>query len=365
MISNVRVGEKMEKRILFVNSSLTGGGSERVMTLLANEFVSKGYDTTMVLLRGRKPDTYVLDSRIKCVRFLYGTHNKVIVAAKRAYMLRSLLKSTHFDAVISFMYDINVMTLMSSWGLRLNIIVSERNDPSKRPASPFYRWFEQKLYLTAKRIVFQTEQVKKMYPSGVQDISVVIPNPVNSSLPNKYLGSRDKIIVAAGRLVEQKNFTMLIRAFAKFHQVYPEYNLVIYGTGPLLIALKDEVMIQKVEEYVKFPGYVDDVNFKMQKAAMYISTSNFEGISNSLLEALAMGIPTISTNCPVGGAAMLIENHVSGILIPVGDEVALYHSMLKIVENAEFADYISGNAVEMCKKYSVEKVAELWRGLLK
>jgi glycosyltransferase involved in cell wall biosynthesis len=334
------------------------------MTLLANEFVSKGYDTTMVLLRGRKPDTYVLDSRIKCVRFLYGTHNKVIIAVKRFYMLRSLLKSTHFDAVISFMHDINVMTLMSSWGLRLNIIVSERNDPSKRSTSPFYRWLEQKLYLTAKRIVFQTEQVRKMYPSGIRDISVVIPNPVNSGLPNKYLGSRDKIIVAAGRLVEQKNFTMLIRAFTKFHQVHPEYDLIIYGTGTLLKALKDEVMIQRVEGYVKFPGYVDDVNFKMRKAAMYISTSNFEGISNSMLEALAMGIPTICTNCPVGGAAMLIENHESGILIPVGDEVALYRNMLKIAENEEFANHISDNAVEICKKYSVEKVTALWMGLL-
>ena len=112
-----------------------------------------------------------------------------------------------------------------------------------------------------------------------------------------------------------------------------------------------------------FPGYISNVNEKMCNAAMYVSSSNFEGISNSMLEALAMGVPTISTDCPVGGARMMIQNNENGILIPVGDEEALYKAMLKIAEDSEFAQKISNNAINIKQEYSIDKIVKKWENL--
>lgn len=353
----------MRKKILFVNSSLTDGGSERVMTLLANELANNDYDVTMVLVREKNKDTYILDEKINCIRFKYGTKNKVIIALKRIMKLRKIMKDSKFDSVISFMYDINLTTIIASRGLKLPIIVSERANPNARKKNKLYKWFEHKLYLKAKNIVFQTMQVKEMFAADIQEKGIVIPNPVNENLPQRFEGKREKNIVAAGRLSEQKNFKMLISSFAKVHEKYPEYKLTIYGEGNMLESLKEQSKNLNIEEYVQFPGYVSDVNLKMRNATMYVSSSNFEGISNSMIEALAMGIPTICTDCPVGGAAMMIDNEVNGILIPVGNEEKLYDSMIKIIENEDFANFISQNAIKIKENYSIKKIADKWEKL--
>lgn len=170
----------------------------------------------------------------------------------------------------------------------------------------------------------------------------------------------EKKVVAAGRFTKQKNFSMLIYSFAEFHKKYPEYELVIYGEGSLreeYIRLINEL---DVSEYVKLPGYVSDVNECMRSAAMYVSSSNYEGISNSMLEALAMGIPTICTDCPVGGAAMAIQNEKNGILIPVGDEKTLYQQMCRLADDTEYANKLSKNALDIKNEYTIEKIAKRW-----
>lgn len=349
------------KKILFVNSSLTGGGSERVMVLLANEFANQGYDVTMALVREKEKETYKLDLKVKCIKFKYGTTNKLKIALKRLKDLRKLIKSNDFDVVISFMYDINIITLLSTIGLDVPIIVSERANPSARNHSSLYKWFEHKCYLKAYKIVFQTEDVKKMYPMYLQEKSEVIPNPVNKNLPKYFEGERRKNIASVGRCIQQKNFLMLIEAFAKFHKLYSDYKLFIYGEGPLLEELKKRVSELGITKNVFFPGYIKNVNEEIQDFSMYISTSNYEGISNSMIEALAMGIPTICTDCPVGGARLMIKNKISGVLIPVGDIEALYNSMIELVENKELAKKISENSIKIRESYSIENVVEKWK----
>lgn len=355
---------KKIKKILFVNSSLTGGGSERVMVLLANEFSKQGYDVTMALVREKEKETYFLNKNIKKIKFNYGTRNKLIIAVKRIIKLRKIIKKEQFGVVISFMYDINLTTLIAGQGLKIPIIISERADPSARKQSKIYKWIEYKYYKKAHKIVFQTEEVKKMYPQDLQKKSQVISNPVNSNLPKCYEGERRKNIASVGRMVEQKNFFMLIEAFAKFHNIYPDYKLSIYGEGTLLEALKEKVNELNISEMVVFPGYVKNVNEEIKDFSMYISTSNYEGISNSMIEALAMGIPTVCTDCPVGGARLMIKNKVNGILIPVGDVEALYNSMLELAENEELAKIISKNAIKIRESHSIENIVEQWKRIL-
>lgn len=357
-------GKYMKKKILFVNTSLTSGGSERVMTLLANEFAARNHEVVMALVRDLKPDTYQLDSRIECIRFDYRTKKKWLAAIRKVRMLRSLMKRGQFDAVVSFMYDINVATLLSAWKLKVPVIVSERNNPGARKVSAFYHWIEYQLYRTAKYMVFQTEQVKNMFPEDIQGKGVVIPNPINDALPLQYGGVRKKEIIAAGRLRKQKNFSMLVKAFAAFHRDYPEYVLTIYGIGPLKEQLELEASEEGVKDFVRFPGYISGIAEAMREAAMYVSSSDYEGISNSMLEALAMGVPCICTDCPVGGAAMMIQSGVNGILVPVGGENELYEAMKKIAGDEKYAESLSRNAVKVREDYSIRKIADQWESLL-
>lgn len=352
-------------KYLFVNSSLTNGGSERVMSIIANQFAKNEYDTSMLLLRENKPVDYEISKRIKCYQLHYGTKNKLLILIKRFKQVRKYVKEINPDVIIAFMWDINLFTILACLGLHKKIIISERAHPKVKNKSILInicRTFGQKyLYHLANKIVLQTEQVKQYYPKRIQKKCIVIPNPINPILPERWNGDREKIIVAAGRLTEQKNFSMLIKAYARFYKKHQEYELVIYGEGPLKEELIQEAKKLNVDKFVKFPGYVSDVNQKMLKAGIYVSSSNFEGISNSMLEALAMGIPSICTDCPVGGAAMTIKDGENGILIPVGDEDALYEALVKIVENPDFADKISTEAIKVKERFSQEKLFDMWK----
>lgn len=351
-------------RYLFVNASLIDGGSERVMAMLANQFADSGLDTRMLLLREKEAANYVVSSNLECHQLHYGTSNKFKILIKRFFQVRHYVKEYQPDVIVSFMWDINIFTLLACIGLRCKMIVSERGYPkaeTKNRLGKLWKEFGQSyVYLLANRIVLQTGQVQQYYRPSIQKKCVVIPNPINPDIPAVWDKEREKKVVAAGRFTAQKNFPMLIRAFAAFHAVHPDYELIIYGEGNLRSEYTKLINEWNVSDCVQLPGYVSDVNEKMRSAAMYISSSNFEGISNAMLEALAMGVPSICTDCPVGGAAMAIQNGENGILIPVGDEQALYQQMCRLAEDDNYAEALSKNALKIKDKYSIEKIADRW-----
>lgn len=304
------------KRVVFVNSSLTDGGSEKVMTLLANQMVENGYEVTMILVRNKKR-TYEISSKIHCIQLDYKFKNKPFIMVSRIFKLRNIFKDINPNCIVSFMIDINIITLIASLGLNIKVIVSERANPFIRKGR-FIKMGEKVLYPLADKIVVQTEMVKEYFNPKVRRKCITIPNPINIS--KKYSTKiKEKKIIAVGRMTEQKNFKMLIDAYYLFSKDNLEYDLYIYGEGPLK---KDLIQYTKkigIENRVKFPGYVKNMNEIMASSSLYISSSNFEGISNAMLEALALGVPTICTDCPVGGARMVIRNNENGILIPVND----------------------------------------------
>ena len=352
----------MEKKILFINSSLTDGGSERVMTLLANNFANKeNYKISMILVRQKQEETYKLDDKINCIRIKYKYQNRLFKAIKRIYKIRKIMKKNNYDAIISFMYDINFITLLAGIGLNKKIIISERGNPKKENKKnimiPILR---KSLYLLCYKIVFQTEQAKEFFPRYISKKGVIIPNPVSKDLPSRQIDKIQNKIIAVGRLVEQKNFSMLLNSFYEFHKHYPNYELYIYGDGGLRNSLEHQIKKMELKDNVFLPGFVLDVNERMKNAKMYISTSNYEGISNSMIESLAMGVPTICTDCPVGGAKMMIKNNINGILIPVGDEDALLKAMLKIAKDEKFSLYLSNNALKVREEFSIDNILKKW-----
>lgn len=349
------------KKIIWLNASLTQGGSERAMTLLANAFAEADINTKMVLLREGKEDTYPVSSKLDIIRFRYQTNNKFRILFKRHRQLRSLIKKERPDYIISFMWDINAFTLLSCLGLHQKVIISERNHPQ---IGGIVRKITNKwIYRLADCIVFQTGDAVKYYPKAVRDKSVIIPNPINPNLPDPYYGKRKYEIVSAGRFVEQKNFSMLIRSFSNFAVSHPDWKLTIYGKGPLYVSLQEEIRRLCIQNAVKLPGFVDDLPQSIRSAGIYVSSSNYEGISNVMLEAMALGLPCICTDCPVGGAAMAIQNGVNGILVPVGDQKAIAEAMCRIADDPVYSKELQMEAIKVRERFSINKIASTWMKL--
>lgn len=355
---------KQKRPIIFVTVSMGGGGTERVISILANYYCNMNIPVTILMIAEHRV-AYELDKRIQVVNVSETTGGSLIRRIKRVISLRKYFKNNSNAEIIAMGTVTAMFSLLAKIGLKCTVVISERNDPNRlnhKPISKPIRLLRNFLYRGAKAIVLQTEDVKACFPNYLVKKSVVIPNPISESLPEVYINTnREKTVITAGRLTEQKNHKLLIDAFCKFFEFHPEYRLEIYGKGEMEEELKAYVQILGMTEYISICGFCEDLYTKLQTSGIYVSSSNWEGISNSLIEALAIGIPTIATDCPVGGSRMFIQNMENGILIKINDENALIDGLLKIAENFDFASHISANAIKIRELLSVEKIAALWQ----
>lgn len=350
-------------KILFVNSSLTDGGSERAMSLVANQMVEFGHDVSMVLIRD-KERTYHCHPDINLIQLTYPSSYKVFMLLRRLYLIRKHAKAIKPDCVVSFMWDVNVMTLMATAGLGMRIVVSERAVPNSPNRTKLSRKIEDAAYTLANAIVYQTEGARDFCPSRLRNRSRVIPNVVAKPSLVPYEGVRSKTIVSIGRLTEQKNFPMLLEAFAKFSKSHPDYLLRIFGEGEQRGRLIELASGLGIADKTEFVGYISSVSEQINGASMFVLSSNYEGISNAMTEAMALGLPVICTDCPVGGAELVIENGVNGILVPVGDVSALVAAMNLVADNHELAQRISKRAKEVTNRFSSESIGRMWERVM-
>lgn len=354
----------MIKSVIFVTGSLADGGAEKVMSILASGCAELGADVTLVVLRPKKI-VYPVSEKVKVIQFM---DKGKLATAKRIKKLHQVMKESTSEVVIPFLPIISLYTLIANIGLGKKLIMSERADPRAKFNNLPWKdkignFFMRKcgLYSLADWMVFQTPDAQSYYSEKIQKKSSIIPNPLDTAkLPGMYEGEREKRIVAAGRFSEEKNFALLINGFAAFHERFPEYTLTIYGEGALRRNYEMQIQELGLEEYVKLPGFASDLPEEINKAAMYVSTSNHEGISNSMLEALGMGVPTIVTDCPVGGAKMFVHTGDNGILIPMNDKKQLVEAMTKIVKDDTFSQQISKRAIKIRKELQALTIAENW-----
>lgn len=347
-------------KITFVCMHLGYGGAERVMSILINYYVRIGWDVQVIMLYENVID-YPIPKEVEIIFLGWHTMRTPFEFIQRMTKLRRIIKG---DSVIAFLYSPAFHTVFSLLGSGKKVIVSERCDPSKDPVGWLHPKLRDMAYVLADTVVFQTQEARDYFSGRIRKHSVIIPNPISETIPARFCGERKKVIVAAGRLEEQKNFPMLIQAFARLSQEKPDYILKIFGQGPLKDELKELAASLGVGERVTFPGYVRDVDEQMRDAALYVSSSDFEGISNSMLEALAMGIPTICTDCPVGGAREMIEDGVNGLLVSVGDVEGLYQAMTRVLDNPDLAGRLSDQAVKIRERLSEHNILSKWTELI-
>lgn len=256
------------------------------------------------------------------------------------------------------LYDVPACT-----GLGIKHIISERNDPAHFGGRTITRIISRFMMRKADGYVFQTKAAQAFYGGNIAKRSVIISNPlfIGDNCPDiQYIGERKKVIVTTGRLNKQKNHPLLIRAFKEIADEFPDYMLIIYGEGPE--RQNDEILIQELglQERVLLPGTIDNVPEKIYKSSLYVMSSDFEGMPNALMEAMALGLPCISTDCPCGGPKELIENDINGVLVPVDDEDALAVAMRKILSDETFAVEIGKKAMNIREELSTDKICKKW-----
>ena len=353
--------KKRKKRILFIISSLYGGGAERVCCVLASEFAKK-YNV-IVLYRNDKGRAYPLNPRVRTIMMNVKDDGpghpmqKILRPFYKYGSCRKLKKIFRPDVSISFLFDFNKLNVLSRGNCR--IICSERNNPRKRNSRIeflFTKWF----YKKADCVVFQSDLIKNMYSEKIKAHSVVITNPVCVTV--KASPNRSHRIVNMGRFVAQKNQAMLLRSFAVFHQQFSDFTLTIYGEGELFEELECLAKELKISDFVEFPGNVEDVHQKISDAEIFVLSSDFEGMSNALLECMSMGIACISTACE--GSVDVIKDGVNGLLVPVGDETALTEAMCRLAKDEGLRRRLEKNALKDMEAYTPEKIARQWENVM-
>lgn len=342
-------------KICFITATLAGGGAERVIANLANELNLRGHQVTILLTTDNVVE-YVLAPEVQVIQISSKTSHSIKGRLRRVGNLREYFKEHRDVHYISLPTDTSIFVLLASLFIKIKLIVSVRNDPNKYE-HPIIRDI---LFCLVKKIVFQTEDARACFSKRLQRIGTIIFNPVSEALPPVYSGDRKKTIVAVGRLDEQKSHNILINAFTDFAKKYPDYELNIYGRGPLEEKLLRQIREAGLEEKIHLLGFSKNVWKSAADAAMYILPSDYEGIPNSLLEAMAMGMPVISTDCPIGGPAMLIEHEVNGLLVPVGDSRQLYLAMCRLADNPKLAEKYAAEAKKIRERMSVKQICDEW-----
>ncbi len=360
----------MEKQlhIAMLIGALTKGGAERVLVNLADHFASKGYRVTMVT-QYQKENEYPLNEKVKrVISDITGeetTKSRVVNFKRRFCKLRGIWKEEKPDVILSFIGKNNIMAILTSRFLSIPVAVSVRAEPSEEYYNFLLKFLARHLFAWADGVVLQTKRCFEFFPEKVRKKAVILKNPISSSFFRKrYEGERDKTIVAVGRVDENKNHEMLIRAFSQIAQEFPKYRLIIYGEGDLRQSLLGLIKDLKLEDRILMPGSVNNIADVIYKSEIFVLPSNTEGTPNTLIEAMIMGLCVISTDCPCGGPADLIENDYNGILTPVGDTEKLKENLQKLLNNLQKAYMLGVNAVETGDIYKPEKVYEEWEKFL-
>lgn len=349
-----------KKNIIFITISMSGGGTERVIALLADWYINNGFKVSILMIGGNKVE-YALDERIDIRSISSATGGKIVERIKRIIKLRKeIIKKKSY--VIAMGSVAAIFTLIAAIGTGAYVIISERNDPNQlnhRPIHFYEKIVRNILYIKADKIVFQTEMAKKCFPYKIKKKSKIILNPLRLSIiDNDYV--RESRVITAGRLTRQKNHLLLIEAFLEFHKTHPKFSLHIFGKGEMENDLNKYIKENNAEQFIILEGFTDCLNVEFNRSAMYISSSDWEGISNSLAEAIASGVPTIATDCPMGGSATLIDNMVNGILVPVEDKRALIEAMKMIADDKELAEKLSKNGIKLIDRLNIDRIAREW-----
>ncbi|MDI9308958.1 MAG: glycosyltransferase family 4 protein [Limnohabitans sp.] len=341
------------KKILLVIPTLQQGGAERVITELANEWARLGHMVSLVTLI--KSDVfYDLHPNVNLIQLEFDNRTKKILDFfKLLFNLRKQIKTLNPDFVLSFLDRYNILTLVATRFLDIDVFVSDRANPYEYVPKPvvvgrflFYRF--------AKGIIAQTSLAKDFLTKKLNHSNIqVIPNPVKAIHKSKNI-VRENIILNVGRLVREKGQHYLIEMMSKLN--IDNWKLVILGDGPLRESLEKQIVDLSVQDRVILQGTVTNVEEWLHKSSIFAFSSVSEGFPNALVEAMAAGLPCVSFDCDAGPRD-IIDDGKNAFLIPLGDIDAFTSAVQKCIQDQSIREQLSFQASIIGEELNVVSIA--------
>ena len=346
-------------KIAFLVVNLGCGGVERTVAYLSAFFAEQGEDVSIICISDEQ--FYEVSDKVRLLKLCIPSECNGFVDRAKKIILRfkkihESLKKLQPDCLICLDAEMIRYIYWHHRFMRFKLITSERNNPLMD--SPKKRKRKYKSFRNSNGIVFQTERAQNCYPRDIAERGIVIPNAVGNDYVYRLKKSveRRKVITAAGRLTEQKDYPTLLKAFARFHIDHKDYKLEIYGKGEELDSLISITKQLDILEAVEFKGAVKDAINPISTSSCYVMSSLYEGMPNALMEAMAVGVPCISTDCSFGPRE-LITHEKDGLLVPVGDVRALENAIRRMIDDKEFAKECSSAASKILERQSIPIIA--------
>lgn len=343
-------------KLVFVIPTLGSGGAERVLSSLANDWIERKNCEIEIITLMKGDDFYSINNKIRIHRLNYSSNGvvKLFNIITLFWKLRSLIKELKPDVSISFIRASNIFTLLAMIGLKMKLIISERDSPNT-PLSTIYKFLRQKLYPYSSGIIVQTKEYEKFILKEVGYINCkVIPNPVRNILNENI--KREKIIISVGRLIPVKGHAYLIEAFAKCRNK-DNWKLIILGEGALKNDLIKKAKELGVENQVEFMGATTKVDYWLCKASIFAFTSLSEGFPNALAEGMSASLPCVSFNCKTGPED-LIKDSFNGYLVRVGDIENFSLKLEKLIQEPALRNYLGKNAKEVSNTLKFSEISD-------
>lgn len=349
-------------KITLFCGGLNGGGAERIMCKLAN-FLCKSNEVTLIVMTEEEPCCQ-LNENIKLIYLdkNYQNANLFKKNITRYNRLKKFVKTSTTEIYVVFLPKTSIMLLHLKKYTKVPMIFSERANYISY--SKIIQFFIRITFKNADGAVFQTENAQNDYKNIIKKSSIIIPNAIDYDFSSLIIREKEKVIMGIGRLNIQKNFKLLINAFSKICDKYKDYRLEIYGQGKEKDNLIQQIEMLGLANRVFLKGYTDKLMEKLKNASIFVLSSDFEGMPNALIEAMALGLPCISTDCGGGGARALIEDGKNGFLIPVQDEKVMSEKMDIILSNEKIAEDLGSEAKKIREKLSPKKIYGKWEGYI-
>lgn len=355
-------------RILIAESRLSSGkytyaGKEKMVQWLGNGLAELNHEVTFCTsydsLKSPKMSEKVSFIPLKMHYYSSFLKRNFTFFTIYPFKIAKILHRNRFDYVVSFGDTSYFILLLLKRFFAYKLIVSERGDPYYNIS--ILDKIRRSLYRKADYLVFQTKGAQSFFGSKVINKSVVIPNPISIPSEKWTLSGAMNSIASVGRIdFLQKRQDLLCKAFAEVLKKHPLWKLNIYGSGKDMEELKSLIKNLGIEDEVVLHGAVNNINEALLTNKVFVLSSDFEGIPNSLLEAMALGMPVISTDCSPGGAAMLIQTNTNGILVDRGDIKGLSSSICKLIDQPDIAVEMGRKARACMSQYSEAKIINEW-----
>lgn len=367
-------------RLTLVISSLRLGGAEGVMARIASGLAGRGHKVRLLTLEDASaPVAWPLHPAVRhqalgLSRPSRGPFSGLCANLKRVAALRRAILAEPADAVLAFMTETSITALFAVGGL-LPVIAAERVHPGSHRIGAIWSALRRLAYARAAAIAVQTPDVGLFFPPALRGRCVVVPNPVAeplaealdpglARLPDHLLDQSGPLLLAMGRLVPQKGFDLLLRAFARLAPAFPAWRLVILGEGPQRARLEALAAELGLADRVFLPGATQHPAAALGRAELFVLPSRYEGFPNALCEALACGTPAVAFDCP-SGPAEIVRNEVDGLLVLPGDVAALAAACARLMGDETLRRRMAARAPEVLARFGLEKVLDLWEALFK